>query len=132
MKPTSFRLPADALDRIRRLAQPGESQASVILRGLLALEGSPPPMSMEALASRLEAVESRLDDLEGGSAPVVQTASKKPTDTRSALVVRRDKAERDRLILDLAATGMKNRAIGRQLGIPESTVRSIIERHAKP
>ena len=105
MKPTSFRLPADTLDRIRRFAQPGESQASVILRALIALEGVAPPLSMEALASRLEAVESRLDELTSGSAPVVQTVStdtKTPaTDTRSAPVVQPDKAARDRRILEL-------------------------------
>jgi hypothetical protein len=74
MKPTSFRLPADTLDRIKALTQPGESQASVILRGLTVLEGSPPPLSLEAVASRVESIEHRLSALEySRSASVVQT-----------------------------------------------------------
>jgi Arc/MetJ-type ribon-helix-helix transcriptional regulator len=100
LKPTSFRLPSDTLDRIRRLTQPGESRSSVILRALIALEGSPPPMSLEAVTIRVEAIESRLSVLEYGcsasvaqalpradsrSAPVVQTA-----DSGSAPVVQTD------------------------------------------
>ena len=38
-------------------------------------------------------------------------------------------SERDAAILALAKIGTKKRAIGRQLGIPESTVRWVIEQH---
>ncbi len=68
LKPTSFRLAPDTLARIKALARPGESSASVVARALEALEAAqdssaaPPPGS--ALAQRLAALEARLTALE--------------------------------------------------------------------
>lgn len=66
----SFRLPSDTPDRMKALAQPGESQAAVILRALAVLEGhgatdgtepaQPHDARLEAIERRLEALESRL------------------------------------------------------------------------
>lgn len=38
------------------------------------------------------------------------------------------KAERNRIIAELSARGMKQREIGRRLGIPESTVQTVLYR----
>lgn len=67
LKPTSFRLAPDTLARIKALARPGESSASVVARALEALEAAQtaqdaPPGS--ALAQRLTALEARLTALE--------------------------------------------------------------------
>ena len=71
-KPTSFRLAPDALERLRTLAQPGESQSSVIARALAALAAPGPPQDAPAgstpyagLALRLDALQARLEALEG-------------------------------------------------------------------
>ena len=68
----SFRLPSDTPDRLKALAQPGESQAAVFLRALAVLEGhgvidgTEPAQTHDA---RLEAIEQRLDALEARLAP---------------------------------------------------------------
>ncbi len=72
MKATSFRLPDETLDLLNRLRLPGESQAVLIHRALIALDGQPRPMSVEALAQRIDQLESRLLALESGSAGVVR------------------------------------------------------------
>ena len=64
MKPTSFRFPPETLDLLNRLRLPGESQAAVIQRALIALEGQPPPLSVEALAGRIDELSARLSALE--------------------------------------------------------------------
>lgn len=79
MKATSFRLPTETLDLLNRLRLPGESQAALIHRALIALEGSPRPLTVEALAQRIDQLEGRMLALESGSAGVVQ-----PTETRQA------------------------------------------------
>ena len=82
LKPTSFRLAPDTLARIKALARPGESSASVVARALEALEAAqdssaaPPPGS--ALAQRLAALEARLAALEAGSAAVAHDALQPP------------------------------------------------------
>ena len=68
LKPTSFRLAPATLARIKALARPGESSASVVARALEALEaaqdGSAAPPPGSALAQRLTALEARLTALE--------------------------------------------------------------------
>ena len=82
LKPTSFRLAPDTLARIKALARPGESSASVVARALEALEAAqdssaaPPPGS--ALAQRLAALEARLTALEAGSSAVAHDALQPP------------------------------------------------------
>ncbi len=82
LKPTSFRLAPDTLARLKALARPGESSASVVARALEALEAAqdssaaPPPGS--ALAQRLAALEARLTALEAGSAAVAHDALQNP------------------------------------------------------
>lgn len=78
MKPTSFRLPQETIDLLMRLRQPGEIQASVIQRALIALAGQPKPLSIEALALRMDDLEGRVGALESGSAPRVQAGNKTP------------------------------------------------------
>ena len=88
MKSTSFRFRPEVLAQLHRLAQPGESQISVIQRALNALEGQPAPLSIEALALRIDAVENRLGALESGNAPalqpVAQTAQTTAPDTEKS------------------------------------------------
>ena len=81
MKPTSFRFDQDTLDRIRTLARPGESQASVIQRALIALEGQPQPLTPEMLSLRLADLEGRVSALES-SANVVQSTAGQTGDAR--------------------------------------------------
>ena len=81
LKPTSFRLAPDTLARIKALARPGESSASVVARALEALEAAQtaqdaPPGS--ALAQRLTALEARLTALEAGSSAVAHDALQPP------------------------------------------------------
>lgn len=116
MKPTSFRLPPDALARLRGLALPGETQASVFQRALIALEGSPPPVSLEGLASRLDALEARVAVLERERLPGVPD--------QPPMVA----SHRDAQILRLFQSGESKRAIARQLGISDSTVRAALKR----
>jgi len=68
----SFRLPSDTPARLKALAQPGESQAAVILRALAALEGRGAIDSAEPEQphdARIEAIEARLESLEARLAP---------------------------------------------------------------
>lgn len=81
--PTSFRLPADTLTKMRDLARPGESLSSVVVRAVLALEAAPVPVPADGTASRLDALEVRVAALEACSATVVQTELQ----PRSAAVV---------------------------------------------
>ncbi|AFL75489.1 LuxR C-terminal-related transcriptional regulator [Thiocystis violascens] len=118
MKPTSFRLPADALERLRTLTQPGESMAAVFQRALIALEGSPPPVSLDRLAARLDALEARLLALERERLPIVPD--------RPPMIA----GDRDASILQRFQSGETKRAIARQLGIAESTVRAVLKRRA--
>ncbi|MCK7581527.1 MAG: LuxR family transcriptional regulator [Chromatiales bacterium] len=68
----SFRLPSDTPDRLKALAQPGKSQAAVILRALAVLEGHSAdagPEQDQPHYARLEAIEARLEALEARLAP---------------------------------------------------------------
>jgi hypothetical protein len=106
------------------------------LRALIALEGSPPPLSLEAVASRVEAIEHRLSALEygcsasvvqalptadsGSSASVVQTA-----DSRSASVVQTD-ADLIQRVQTMKASGMSYPAMAEALnaeGVTSATGR---------
>ncbi len=88
LKPTSFRLAPDTLARIKALARPGESSASVVSRALEALEaaqdGSAAPPPGSALAQRLAALEARLAALEAPSVSTAPVASpRSPTSAGS-------------------------------------------------
>lgn len=67
----SFRLPSDTPERLKALAQQGESQAAVFLRALAVLEGQAASGSTEPQPhdDRLAVIEQRLDVLEAGLAP---------------------------------------------------------------
>ena len=81
LKPTSFRLSTDTLDKLKALAQPHEPAASVIARALDCLEATtrpqdaPPSPSLPfAMTQRMEAMERRLAALEASSASSLQNA----------------------------------------------------------
>ena len=81
LKPTSFRLSTDTLDKLKALAQPHEPAASVIARALDCLEATtrpqdaPPSPSLPfAMTQRMEAMEGRLAALEASSASSLQNA----------------------------------------------------------
>ena len=68
----SFRLPSDTPERLKALAQQGESQAAVFLRALAVLEGQAASGSTEPEQphnGRLAVIEQRLDVLEASLAP---------------------------------------------------------------
>lgn len=68
----SFRLPSDTPERLKALAQQGESQAAVFLRALAVLEGRGAIDSTEPEQphnDRLAVIERRLDVLEASLAP---------------------------------------------------------------
>ena len=69
---TSFRLPAETLERLRALALPGESLSGVIVRAALALEGLPTLAPAADTTDRLGALEARVSRLEAGRAPAPQ------------------------------------------------------------
>ena len=69
---SSFRLPPETLELLRSLAWPGESLAGVIVRAALALETAQAKAPNDELARRLEAIETRLEQLERGNTPVLQ------------------------------------------------------------
>ena len=60
-----LRLSDDTLDRLRALALPGESLSSVIARAVAALEPASDHPPTTAVLSRLQALETRLEHLEG-------------------------------------------------------------------
>jgi hypothetical protein len=104
MKPTSFRLPTETLDLLNRLRLPGESQAALIHRALASLSEQPPPLSVEALSQRIDAMDARLAALEAGSATVVQPAR---PDTETAIPAAQAKPASDRDALNARVRQMK-------------------------
>ena len=81
LRPTSFRLTQDTLDKLKALAQPHEPLASVISRALDCLEATTRPQDAPAatglpfaMAQRLDALERRLAALEAGSASSLHNA----------------------------------------------------------
>jgi hypothetical protein len=79
LTPMSFRLPTETRDRIRALAQPGESLSSVIVRAVAALEAAPPVLTKtDILLRQLELLEARVVGLEERSPPVAQQALQPP------------------------------------------------------
>ena len=99
IKPTSFRLSDSILDRLRRLAHPAESSASVIARALTALEATergqaaPPPLAPGLdTASRVDALEARIAALEERSASSATSCATGSAE-RSASVARQPVAQ---------------------------------------
>jgi hypothetical protein len=88
LTPMSFRLPTETRDRIRALAQPGESLSSVIVRAVAALEAAPPVLTKtDILIRQLELLEARLVGLEKRSPSVAQNvAQAAPNGSTSAAV----------------------------------------------
>lgn len=71
----SYRLHDEDLARLKRLAKPGESEASVIRRALAALERGqedvPAGNLSPSMAKRMDALEERLEALEGRNTKVI-------------------------------------------------------------
>ncbi|MGV0950969.1 MAG: hypothetical protein ACOYB3_09855, partial [Azonexus sp.] len=87
LTPMSFRLPTETRDRIRALAQPGESLSSVIVRAVAALEAAPPVLTKtDMLLQQLELLEARLVGLEERSPPVAQQTLQTPQERSVNLV----------------------------------------------
>lgn len=76
---TSFRLPAETLDRLRALALPGESLSGVIVRAALALEAAPALAPPTDTPEDLDALAARVSRLEACIAPVAQASDNRVT-----------------------------------------------------
>ena len=122
MKATSFRLPTDTLDLLNRLRLPGESQAALIHRALVALEGQPRPQTNDELARRMDELEARLSALESGRATAVQ-----PTAAQTIIVPpRSDRDQALERVRQLRVTGASYQVIADALnreGFPTITGR---------
>lgn len=85
MKATSFRFTPETIELLNRLRLPGESQAALIQRALIALDGQPRPLSLDALSLRMAEFDARLTALEtAGSQPALPTPMSPSADSEPA------------------------------------------------
>jgi predicted transcriptional regulator len=130
IRPTSFRLPDETLNRLRALAQPHEPMASVIERAVAALEAAPRPRPTDDITALFASLEARVAWLElrsaaavhvprERSAPVVQSVAPRSSGVaqpvaqgRSADVVQSNyPVEVQRLAVELRRSGAGSGAI---------------------